>query len=98
MLVEEYHLRWQDDEIREANMPERLFEKMQDGVIPRFRTEDAADYIYNSLFGHDVNPLAKVRTAIQGQRLIAAAYVLQRHPLALWVYLPYQHYVFFRSK
>lgn len=65
MLVQQYHLRLEDDQIRGADMPERLYERMKEKEIPRFRTEHAATYIYKSLFGQEVNPLAKVRTTIQ---------------------------------
>lgn len=63
MLVSKYHLRREDDEIRDANMPERLFVEVQNDAIPHFHADDAAAYVYNALLGPNAQwCIAKVRS------------------------------------
>jgi hypothetical protein len=70
ILVSQYHLRREDDEIRDANMPERLFVEMQNDVIPQFHADDAANYIMSALFGEDSTHIAKVRLCHLGERVM----------------------------
>lgn len=65
VLVSKYHMRREDDEIRDANMPERLFVEMQNDVIPQFHADDAAAYVFNALFAPESQHIAKVRISMQ---------------------------------